>query len=626
MRATPRRVFSLAAVIVFFVLSVPRGLSAQTAANDAGAVSAPACSTKPTDPPPSGVQAALGTTSYGSPQTIVNLTITGKGLSKFNDIFFCYTAAPGLYLQNPDVPFIRLNEKLANPNFPDTSIDGTISVMPSALKGNYEVFLSDGKTTLFDTKAVFTVRDSNNGQYSECSTQAGPVIGNQALFCSQALLDYQQTYRIFGKGIADQYIAVEVTVRNLSDDFEYILHDIRLGTTNAVVASIDKKLVRAVGENTEQFTARAIAVRLTEATATAFTGVAGIVGNSLLTSVAALTAGPGLLGLKHAIPDLSVSELNRINDLSFATGGIVISKHAAVPMVAFLSSKVFAPGCLFEIAKSTTQQTVQGGTTGQLTDANSSNCKQKLDIKFKDLKTKDLMSFQQGLIVEVSGAHVQEIAQMTVTKVTGSPLDLPPLDLSQVTANTKETITLQGTGLDAATQMNLAGSGNNTLSYSVVAATTPDPTKAQFLIDLAHVPTAGNYTITLDTASQKGVKTGESLAVNSALSVSPSSLNFQQQASATQSVTITNKGDAQLTLLNAKLSGTDGASFSVVSGKTNGCGQPLDKAASCTYDVTFPTAAGPSGSRDGTLDITYGPGFDKVSVKLTGTATKSTGQ
>ncbi len=625
MRPTARRVLDLAAVIVFFFLSVSLKISAQESkpVNNAGAVSAPTCSTNPTDPPPTGVQATLGTTSYGSPQTMVNLTITGKGLSKFSDILFCYTAAPGLYLQNPDVPFIRLNEKLANPNFPDTSIDGTISVMPSALKGNYEVFLSDGKNILFDTKLVFTVRDSNNGQYSECSTQAGPVIGNQALFCSQALLDYQQTYRIFGKGIADQYIAVEVTVRNLSDDFEYILHDIRLGTTDAVVASIDKKLVRAVGENTEQFTARAIAVRLTEATATAFTGVAGIVGSSLLTSVAALTAGPGLLGLKHAIPDLSVAELNRINDLSFATGGIVISKHAAVPMVAFLSSKVFVPGCLFEVAKPTTQQ---GGTTGQSADVNLSGCKQKVDIKFKDLKTKDLMNFQKGLIVEVSGAHVQEIAQMTVTKVTGSPLDLP-LDLSQVTANTKETITLQGTGLDAATQMNLLGSGSNTLSYSVVAPTISDPTKTQFLIDFAHMPAADSYTITLDTASQKGVKTGASLAVSSPLSVSLTSLNFQNQkvgeASAAQTVTITNKSNAQLTIPMPKPSGTDGASFLVASGKTNGCvqSQTLDKATNCTYDVTFTPATGSAGSRQATLDITYGPGVDKVSVKLTGTAT-----
>jgi hypothetical protein len=568
--------------------------------------------------------ATMASTPYGSPQSIVNLTMTGSGFGNFGDIEFCYKAAEGVYLNNPQTPFLRFNEIPPSHKFPATSIAGTVSILPSAVEGTYGIFLSDGKS-LTDTKLTFTVRQANNGQYSDCSTKQGTVTGNQSLFCSQALLDYQQTYRIFGKGIADQYIAVEVTVRNLSDDYEYILHDIRLGGTDAVVASIDKKLVRAVGENTEQFTARAIAVRLTEAAATAFTGIAGIVGNNLLTSVSALTAGPALLGLKHAIPDLSVAELNRINDLAFSTGGIIVSKHAAVPVVAFLSSKIFVPQC---------DVTVPSGSAAGAIDINALKsvnpltiCHTKIvDINFKDLKTQDLMTLQKGLIVEVSGAHVQEIAALSVTTVTGSPNELP-LDKSKVTGTDKEIITLQGTGLDTVTQVNLVATGGATHSFPVDTSTAATAGRTQFTMTGSQIPAAGVYSITLDTATQKGVKSGQSLTISAASSLqisTPQSFTAAIGATSTaQTVTVSNDTSTDVTALSASFSGASATDFSSMAGASNPCGTTLAKDAKCTYDLKF--SPGPTGAdpRSASFYVKYGT--DSASAQVTGTATKPSG-
>jgi len=95
--------------------------------------------------------------------------------------------------------------------------------------------------------------------------------------------------------------------------------------------------MRGLAENTEQFSARAIAFRLTAAGATLLTGISGVVDNNLLTSAAALVAGPTQTGLTGAIPNLSSAEIARLDDLGFTTTSTVTPKSTSIPVVAFLS-------------------------------------------------------------------------------------------------------------------------------------------------------------------------------------------------------------------------------------------------------------------------------------------------
>jgi hypothetical protein len=95
----------------------------------------------------------------------------------------------------------------------------------------------------------------------------------------------------------------------------------------------------------------------------------------------------------------------------------------------------------------------------------------------------------------------------TVTGIVGSPLDL-----SKLAKDGKETITLQGTGLNSVTGINLI-LGGTTLSYKPQPATPADPTKLQFEIDETKPPTVGTYSITLDTAAQKGISINSHLEV-----------------------------------------------------------------------------------------------------------------
>jgi hypothetical protein len=296
-----------------------------------------------------------------------------------------------------------------------------------------------------------------------------------------------------------------------------------------------------------------------------------------------------------------------------------------VPVVAFLSSKIFVPQC---------DVTVPSGSAAGAIDINalkSANpltiCHTKIvDINFKDLKTQDLMTLQKGLIVEVSGAHVQEIAALSVTTVTGSPNELP-LDKSKVTGTDKEIITLQGTGLDTVTQVNLVATGGATHSFPVDTSTAATAGRTQFTMTGSQIPAAGVYSITLDTATQKGVKSGQSLTISAASSLqisTPQSFTAAIGATSTaQTVTVSNDTSTDVTALSASFSGASATDFSSMAGASNPCGTTLAKDAKCTYDLKF--SPGPTGAdpRSASFYVKYGT--DSASAQVTGTATKPSG-
>jgi pimeloyl-ACP methyl ester carboxylesterase len=104
-----------------------------------------------------------------------------------------------------------------------------------------------------------------------------------------------------------------------------------------------------------------------------------------------------------------------------------------------------------------------------------------------------------------------------------------------------------------------------------------------------------------------------------AVTLSPTSLAFGNQAvgtsSAMKSATLTNSGNAALSISSVAITGTNLADFS----QTNNCGTSLAAAASCTISVTFkPTA---TGARAASVSITDNAGGSPQKVSLAGTGT-----
>jgi hypothetical protein len=104
-----------------------------------------------------------------------------------------------------------------------------------------------------------------------------------------------------------------------------------------------------------------------------------------------------------------------------------------------------------------------------------------------------------------------------------------------------------------------------------------------------------------------------------AASLSPTSLSFGKQnvgtASAAIAVTLSNTGNASLSITNFMIWGLNATNFT----QTNNCGRSVAAGASCTIRVTFkPTA---TGTRSGALSISDNAAGSHQKVSLAGTGT-----
>jgi hypothetical protein len=102
---------------------------------------------------------------------------------------------------------------------------------------------------------------------------------------------------------------------------------------------------------------------------------------------------------------------------------------------------------------------------------------------------------------------------------------------------------------------------------------------------------------------------------------SPASLTFNSQTigtiSASQNVTLTNTGNAALTISGISVSGTNSSDFS----QTNTCGTSLAAGTGCTISVSFSPAA--SGTRSASFSVTDNAAGSPQAVALSGTGAVS---
>jgi hypothetical protein len=107
------------------------------------------------------------------------------------------------------------------------------------------------------------------------------------------------------------------------------------------------------------------------------------------------------------------------------------------------------------------------------------------------------------------------------------------------------------------------------------------------------------------------------------VSLSPSSLTFSSQAvgaaSASQTITLNNSGNAALSITSIAVIGTNGSDFA----QTNTCGSSVAAGNSCTIGVTFkPTA---TGTRTAAVTLTDNATGSPQSVSLSGTGAGTAG-
>lgn len=328
--------------------------------------------------------------------------------------------------------------------------------------------------------------------------------------CSQSILSWEEARDIFGTRVANTYLVVQVIVRNLNSSEEFMMHDVQIAldaTTLPInvtfgqsglnqtrfVAGRDKMLARGVAVVGQQMDHRNFFIRVAEALGDVTLAAATAAGRAHFIDGVSIYKSVLIPGLKSVYPDLTIDQLNRLNDLAFSSSSaykIVVPKNGSVPFVTFLPAKIFAAA-----------PTVSSNPPSSAPAANGGNAWQ-----YKKWTQEQMLLLQESMYVVFAGAHVVEDTGNAITK-----LDCPStggyLDLSKGTQDANKnnvlSCTVTGTGLKAGMSLSLR-TGDSTITQTIDSPlnVTNDTTgTAAFKIpdlDAAQVP---QYTLYLVTTS-----------------------------------------------------------------------------------------------------------------------------
>ncbi len=364
------------------------------------------------------------TPSAGVPGRMFYVTLDGNGLDK--DLAGKFVDADGRETE-------KVMIDLSHGKRTGKTREASIRIAPDAPYGVYKLALQSGpdwqKGATCEVMGVaISVLNPVTARYIPCPVE-GTFDESPAVACSQALLDWEEASDIFGRRVAKRYLVVEVKIRNLSRDFEYLLHDVRLGYGAETVTSRDRKLVRGVAEKGQMYDPRNMGIRLVEAAGSLFAGLTIFpFATRDLKNAINLFQGPTTTSIKQAFPDFTVNQMNRLSDSAFTTQTTVVPKGQAVSLVTFLSRHIFMDGNGEEDKEHKTDKTVDKRTR----------------------HSREFSELQRKLRVEIAGAHAREFQIGEPSAGTLEPL--------AAAANQPVHLRVGGANLDRASRVRLLSS------------------------------------------------------------------------------------------------------------------------------------------------------------------------
>jgi len=116
------------------------------------------------------------------------------------------------------------------------------------------------------------VVDAGNAAATEAATFKRPT----DLGCSMSIMPWKEASKVFGRAVANTFLAVQVVVRNMDDDHDFLLHDAELAVdaySSAVQrfqAGHEKEVVRGVSVWGQAYGRHAVAVHIVEGPASSW--------------------------------------------------------------------------------------------------------------------------------------------------------------------------------------------------------------------------------------------------------------------------------------------------------------------------------------------------------------------
>ena len=381
--------------------------------------------------------------------------------------------------------------------------------------------------------------------------------------CSMSILSYETTRKAFGETMADEYIGIQIVVRNVNPDKEFLVQSAEFkvdddinGRIGRYYSGVDKMTAREYMLASRDLGKRNLMVHIVQGTGAILSAAVPFTG-PFMKQFSGVYSGGFAGALTTVFPDHNTDQLKLIDDEGFSnsrTDRTVVPKSGTAEFVIFISSREFEQGwwtqdCAQRIAmqsSSTKRQAECIGTYNKaLPDPKCLDAEIGIDInaarrvcleehkgdptvqaddnnpelKYFKPKSKDYRKWsQQALAIfrelsfaVVAGTHVEESSDTTpsLTKI-----ECPVDDNGDVKLDSAKdsaiTCTLTGTNLDKVAQLKLRNSQDATDTTTADGAVTtsgdPKSAKASFAVDKMGALNASAYKVY--TVTKDGVEGG----------------------------------------------------------------------------------------------------------------------
>jgi len=241
--------------------------------------------------------------------------------------------------------------------------------------------------------------------------------------CSMSILSYETTRKAFGETMADEYIGVQIVVRNVDPDQEFLVQSAEFkvdddinGRIGRYFSGVDKMTAREYMLASRDFGKRNLMVHVVQGTGAIMSAMVPLTG-PFVKQFSGVYSGAFAGALTTVFPDHNTEQLKLIDDEGFSnsrTDRTVVPKSGTAEFVIFISAKEFEGGWWTEKCAEKTV-IVSGPTLPKLNRKNEVKCVGAFNQASPDPKCVeaeigvDLDEARRVCVQEVPGKTVAEV-------------------------------------------------------------------------------------------------------------------------------------------------------------------------------------------------------------------------
>ena len=171
--------------------------------------------------------------------------------------------------------------------------------------------------------------------------------------CAMSILSWNSVRYAFGQTLAGEYIAIQLVVRNINSQQEFLVHDAEfsvdsdlLGAHGRYFSGLDKLTVRQFMLSSRDYGRRNFLVNMSQGIGTILSATTPVYGGGLANASSVYSAG-FLNALTGVWKDHNTEQLNMLNDVGFSaskTDRTVVPKSGTAMFIIFVPVKQFQTG------------------------------------------------------------------------------------------------------------------------------------------------------------------------------------------------------------------------------------------------------------------------------------------